>query len=220
MRVFYPKAITPACQRALNLLRGQPFLTNYYLAGATALALQIGHRISTDLDWFTSSVRLESLEREALRSLLTRTGQFEVRREQDGQVFSRLAGADVSFVYQHHPLLEPTIDYEGIPLASPTDIGLMKLAAINDRGSRRDFIDLYCLREIAHIERLVELAEIKYADRPTFLDITVRAPAYFVDAEQQPMPRVLWKDVSWEAVIKYAEAGARWLTRRLRDKYR
>jgi hypothetical protein len=48
---------------------------------------------------------------------------------------------------QHHPLIAPTVDLEGIALASPTDIGLMKLAAIKDRRTRRD-LDFYCLRPI------------------------------------------------------------------------
>jgi hypothetical protein len=171
-----------------------------------------------NVSWFTFSRLLESSERDALRASLSQASSFEVVREQDGQMYTRLAGADVSFIYQRHALLEPTVDYEGIPLASPADIGLMKLAAINSRGTRRDFVDLYCLRDIAPLERLVELAETKYADRPTFLDITVRALAYFVDAEQQPMPRMMWKDVKWNDVVKYCEAGARWLTRRLRGK--
>lgn len=54
----YPMAITPGCRQALASLRGQPFLDDFYLAGGTALALQLGHRISTDLDWFSASCRL------------------------------------------------------------------------------------------------------------------------------------------------------------------
>jgi hypothetical protein len=107
-----------------------------------------------------------------------------------------------------------------MPLASPVDIGVMKLSAINSRGTRRDFVDLYCLRDIAPLERLLQLAEVKYADRPSFLDITVRALAYFADAEQQPMPRMLWGSVQWADVVKYSEVGAKWLTRYLRDKYK
>jgi hypothetical protein len=216
---FFPEAITPGCQTALTHLRRQPWLAIYYLAGGTALALQIGHRISTDLDWFTPTHLLESAERDRLRSQLIATGAYGERSEQDGQLYGQIAGADVSFIYQHHPLLEPTVDYDGVPLASPIDIGIMKLSAISSRGTRRDFIDLYCLRDIAPLERLLQLAEVKYADRPSFLDIAVRALAYFSDAEQQPMPRLLWKNVQWTDVVKYSEAGAKWLTRYLRDKY-
>ncbi len=217
---FYLEAVTTQCQQALKLLRNQPLLAGYYLAGGTALALQIGHRISTDLDWFTPSHLLEDQERDAFRSTFGVTGAFEVKREQDNQLYARLAGADVSFIYQHHPLLESTVDYDGIPIASPTDIGVMKLAAINSRGTRRDFVDLYCLRDIASLERLFQLAETKYADRPSILDITVRALAYFADAEQQPMPHMLWTNVKWNDVVKYCESGAKWLTHYLRNKYR
>jgi hypothetical protein len=220
MVTSFPESITAGCQQALAHLRGQPWLEGYYLAGGTALALQIGHRISTDLDWFTPDHLLETAEREALRSRLMATDAYGDRSEQDGQLYCQIAGTDVSFIYQHHGLLEPTVDYDGVPLASPVDIGIMKLSAINSRGTRRDFVDLYSLRDIAPLERLLQLAEVKYADRPSFLDITVRALAYFADAEQQPMPRMLWKNVQWADVVKYSEAGAKWLTHYLRDKYK
>src|SRR3989304_5226392 len=140
---FFPEAITPGCQKALTYLRRQPWLEGYYLAGGTALALQIGHRVSTDLDWFTPTRLLETAEREALRSKLMLSQAYEEKSEQDGQLYCRVTGADVSFIYQHHALIEPTIDYDGIPLASSIDIGVMKLSAINSRGTRRDFVDLY-----------------------------------------------------------------------------
>ncbi|MEW5986425.1 MAG: nucleotidyl transferase AbiEii/AbiGii toxin family protein [Chloroflexota bacterium] len=126
---FYEEAITAECREALGILKGQSALSDFYLAGGTALALQIGHRISTDLDWFSFTRHLEIEERDALRSALSQSGRFEVQREQDGQLFTRLAGADVSFIYQHHPLLQPTVNFDGVPLASPVDIGVMKLAA-------------------------------------------------------------------------------------------
>ncbi len=213
---FHLNGITPACASALEFLRGQPLLHGYYLAGGTALALQIGHRVSTDLDWFSSTYLLEAGEREALRRALAASTDFTVVSEKEGQLFTRLRGADVSFIYQHHPLLQATVDFDGIPLAAPADIGLMKLAAINSRGTRRDFVDLYCLRDVAPLTTLVELAEQKYADRPDFLTITARALAYFEDAEQQPMPSMLTR-VRWADIRRYCEKGALWLVKRQRD---
>jgi len=211
---FYGSATTPTCHQALDYLRQQPFIHDFYLAGGTGLALQIGHRVSTDLDWFSTNRRLLASEREAIRRTLEESGQFAVVSEQDGLLFTRLLGAEVSFIYQHHPLLEPTVPYRGIQLASPTDVGLMKLAAINSRGTRRDFVDLYSVREIVTLDRLLELAAIKYADRPSFLPVSARALAYFEDAEPQPMP-VLLKPVEWTNVRAYCEAAARRLARRL-----
>jgi hypothetical protein len=100
----------------------------------------------------------------------------------------------------------------GIQLASPIDIGLMKLAAISSRGTRRDFVDIYCMRELISLEDLFKLAPKKYADRPQFLAIAVRALAYFEDAEQQPMPRMLIS-AEWKEIRKYCEEASRKLTR-------
>ena len=214
MVTFYEAATTPACRRAMEHLRTQPFIGDFYLAGGTALALQLGHRISTDLDWFTTTCPLLFPERARLCRFLERTGDLEVISEQDGMLFTRFLGVEVSFLYQHHPLLEPPVVYRGLNLASPTDIGLMKLAAINSRGTRRDFIDLYCLRDVVSLDRLLELAPVKYADRPSFLAVAVRALAYFEEAEQQPVPQML-VPIEWADVRAYCEATARRLARRL-----
>jgi hypothetical protein len=61
---------------------------------------------------------------------------------------------------------------------------------------------------------MVSFVVIKYADRPSFLVIAARALAYFEDAEQQPMPRLL-TPVRWADVRTYCEAAARRLARRL-----
>jgi hypothetical protein len=211
---FYEAAITPGCREGLEHLRHLSFLGDFYLAGGTALALQLGHRISTDLDWFTTNRRLVAPEREQIRLALRAPGQFHVASEQDGMLFTQLFGTDVSFVHQPHALLEPTIDYQGVQLASPTDIGLMKIAEINSRGTRRDFVDVYCLRETVTLDRLLELSTVKYSDRPSFLAIAIRALAYFEDAEQQPMPRLLWP-VRWNDVREYCETSVRRVSRRL-----
>ncbi|MFQ5435385.1 MAG: nucleotidyl transferase AbiEii/AbiGii toxin family protein [Anaerolineae bacterium] len=212
--MFYESAITPSCQKALSFLQQQPFINDFYLAGGTALALQIGHRLSTDLDWFSIRRRLLAPEREAICRTLQTSGQFTIVSEQDGMLFVRLFDTDVSFIYQQHPLVEELVTYQGVQLASPTDIGLMKLAAVNSRGTRRDFVDLYCLRDIVSLAQLFTLVPQKYANRPDFSAILVRALAYFEDAEQQPMPR-MFHDVRWQDVKAYCQAAARKLARDL-----
>lgn len=64
------EAITPACRAALDVLRKQSFIGQFYLAGGTALALQIGHRISKDLDWFSASAPLDRAGRDKIRRAL------------------------------------------------------------------------------------------------------------------------------------------------------
>ena len=114
MVTFHESATTPSCHQVLDHLRHHAFIHDFCLAGGTALALQIGHRVSTDLDWFSASCRLLAPEREAIRQVLGGSGQFAVVSEQDGLLFTQLSGAEVSFIHQHHPLLEPTVTYRGI----------------------------------------------------------------------------------------------------------
>jgi predicted nucleotidyltransferase component of viral defense system len=211
---FFEEAITPGCVRGIKGLGEHPFIQDFYLAGGTALALQIGHRVSTDLDWFSTTCQLSEYERGHIRQILQTIGEMEVASEQDGLLFTRFLGTDVSFIYQHHPLLYPTVVYQGIQLASPVEIGIMKLAAINSRGTRRDFIDVYCLRDLVSLEQLFALAERKYQDRPSFLAVAARALAYFEDAEQQPMPKMFFP-VKWKDVREYCQQAARQLARRL-----
>lgn len=211
--------ITSGCRLALEALAGQHFMGAFYLAGRTALALQIGHRISKDLDWFSSTVQLEQAEREAIRRALDSIDQFTVTGERAGMLYSRLFGNEVSFIYQYHPPIEPPLHLLGLAVASPVDIGLMKLAAIKDRGTRRDFVDIFCLREIVALTHLIDLADQKYADRPDFTTILARALAYFDDAERQPMPDMAVR-IKWAEVKRYAETGARYIVERERGKVR
>ena len=64
---------------------------------------------------------------------------------------------------------------------------------------------------------MIDLTEIKYADRPDFLLILARALAYFEDAEQQPMPTLL-KRIRWIDVKRYAQQGARYIVQHERKK--
>lgn len=214
MVTFFLQAVTESCLQLMEKLSKYEFIKDFYLAGGTALALQIGHRISTDLDWFSSSNELLEQERQSLFLNLKKHLDIQLISEQNGMLILRLDDTDVSFIYQHHPLLETTIEYLGLRIASPVDIGLMKLAAINSRGTRRDFIDIYCLREFVSLEQLMELVSKKYPDRPMFLAVLLKALVYFDDAEQQPMPRML-RSVDWSDVRAYSQDSARRLTRQL-----
>lgn len=208
------EAVPPEAQRVLELLAPHAFMQRFYLAGGTALALQLGHRISYDLDFFSPEDKLGVGTRAQIASALHASGEAQISTSEDIMLFAKLMGVDISFIYQHHPLLEPAVEIEGIRLASILDIGLMKLSAINSRGTRRDFVDLYCAREHAPLEKLFDLAPRKYYDRPDFTVIAARALQYFEDAESDPRPLKLLSKVRWSDVKKYCVKGARLLTKR------
>jgi hypothetical protein len=213
------EAIAIDFRQAFDFLCGQTFIQDFYLAGGTALALQIGHRLSTDLDWFSSTWTLGPEQRARIVQSLGASGDFGVPAQSDGLMFGRVLGADVSFIYLSVSLLEPTVSVQNVGLASPVDIGLMKLVAIRDRGRRRDFVDLYCLKDVVPVARLAELIETKYAAFPDMLPTVARGLAYFEDAEQEPMPRML-RPVRWADVRRYAEHGAKLIVERERRRWR
>jgi hypothetical protein len=195
-------------RKTFSVLASLPVPDEFYLAGGTALALQIGHRTSVDLDFFSSENQLGAAERAVLSRKLQHLDSVVIKLESEGQIYTAVSNVESSFIYQPHPLLSPMVDVQGIHLASPTDIGLMKLAAIKDRGTRRDFIDLYCLRHVASLEKLFQLLPRKYFDRPDFSVHLAYALAYFDDAETDQDQLNMIEDVDWEDVKAYCLEGS------------
>lgn len=205
-------ALAEKTGRVFQALAGLPLPAHFYLAGGTGLALQIGHRISYDLDFFTSDPTLDLAGRSILQRQLESLANMTIRHEADGQLYAVVQGVEVSFLFQHHPLLFSVRDAQGIRLADPTDIGLMKLAAVKDRGTRRDFVDLYCLREEAPLSALFDLLPRKFYDRPDFAVHLAYALSYFEDAEQDPRPLEMRMDADWVHVKEYCLGGSRLLS--------
>ncbi|HTP10025.1 MAG TPA: nucleotidyl transferase AbiEii/AbiGii toxin family protein, partial [Anaerolineae bacterium] len=128
-------------------------------------------------------------------------------------LYAAVMNVEVSFIYQHHPLLFATIEAGGLRLASPIDIGLMKLSAIKDRGTRRDFVDLYCLRKVAPLKTLFELLSKKYFDRPDFTVHLAYALQYFEDAESDTRELQMLQPVKWSDVKRYCIDGSNLLSK-------
>ena len=187
---------------ALSRLRA---LRPFYLAGGTGLALHLGHRRSDDLDFFSP----RSFRPELLARALTAIGSPDHLSLGEGSVECWLAQFKVQFLHYPYRRLRSLHETKYGPLADPLDIALMKLVAISQRGSKRDFIDLACfLRHYPHtsLGELLELLPRKYGkiNRAHHL----RALAYFADAEHEPMPRMRWS-LNWKDVKRQLEQEVR-----------
>jgi hypothetical protein len=84
---YYDNAITESCRQGLAILRDYIFIQDFYLAGGTALALQIGHRISTDLDWFSVTNHLQAPEREHIAEKILRSTSISCCCRQSAGLF-------------------------------------------------------------------------------------------------------------------------------------
>ena len=202
------EALTDETRNAFHLVGRLPFIQRFYLAGGTGLALHLGHRFSVDLDFFSpNSAAVGPDERAVLRDSLEESS-LAITYDQDMTFVANWRGVGISFFrLSIYPLVQPPLLLEGVPVASLAEIGAMKLAAIIDRGTRKDLVDLYYILQNVPLDDLFQVASVKYARVRTFAISATRAMAYFDDAEALPMPQMLER-ASWTKMKRFLEHQA------------
>ena len=139
---------------------------------------------------------------------------LKVALEKDGTLIVALRGVTTSLFHYHYPPVRSTMSLAGhLRLASLEDIGLMKVAAIIGRGTKRDFVDLFFVSKEVPLERLLELGATKFPHARDLPLQALKAIAYFADADRDPALRTLL-EVNWEEVKHYFEGQALSLGRR------
>ena len=202
------EAVTPGTRELMAILGHLPLLRPFYLAGGTALALRLGHRVSQDLDLFAD---LETLDDQLRHSIVEELRQgHEVERLQDSVLglVLQVDGQPISFFTYGYPLLAPADLASGLQVAGLLDIGLMKLDAVVGRGTRKDFYDLYFIAAHISLDELLARSPDKY---PGSRDFGMQVLAALVDfdiADQQEQPTML-QPVEWLQVKAFFLAEAR-----------
>ncbi len=175
-----------------------PELEGFNLAGGTALALQIGHRLSVDLDFFGN----RPFDAGEVQEFVSEAGNTKIIHRTKNILVLNVEDIKVDFVNYKYPLLEEVHLEEKIRLLSLPDIGAMKLAAITGRGRKRDFTDLYFLMQIYPLPDLIRFYNTKYADGNDWM--VVRSLTYFDDADEDE-DLTLFKKADWNIVKKTIE---------------
>ena len=191
--MLHYETIIPETHSLLEKLSTLPVLEDARLVGGTALALQLGHRTSVDLDFF-GRINADS---EELRDILREVGRVEVASVSKNINIFWINGVKVDMVNYPYPWLDLPIVEDGVRLASLNDIAAMKVSAIVNRGTKKDFIDLYTLLQHFALDEILDMYSRKYSDGSLF--IVMKSLTYFDDAETDPMPNVL-NDTTWETV--------------------
>jgi hypothetical protein len=203
--------LLPEAQKIFPILEELP-PPLFYLAGGTGLALQLKHRISIDFDFFSEHLKLDFEDREKVKDYFRQKQvSLSVEKDKERTLIIFLEGVRISFFYYPYLLVKPLVSFQKLLLASPVDIGIMKLSAIINRGARKDFIDLYEIIQQIPIKLLMEEAAKKYPDSLDFPFQAAKALNYFEDAEQEPIPRLL-KPISWEKIRSHFEQLSREMT--------
>jgi hypothetical protein len=207
---MFVETLSQASQNNLDTIARTPLAARFYLAGGTAAALHLGHRLSHDLDFFSGKEFDPALPRRTLAPL----GNLSIDQESEDTFLGTFNGVRLGFFLYPYRLLEATTDYQGVSLAGLPDIAAMKLEAIAGRGKKRDFIDLYFIcRGAFSLSQIMALFEQKFEGVQYSKVHLLKSLTYFADAEEDEMPYML-EQTSWEAVKRFLESEARNLYRR------
>lgn len=164
----------------------------FFLVGGTALALQIGHRESIDIDFFGDI----EIDVDETQSILEQLGEFVQIKKSKNIFITQINGIKVDFVNYKYPLIDAPIIEGVVRMASKKDIAAMKLNAILGRGSKKDFIDLYYLLSYFTINEMIGFYKEKYHDGIVFQ--MIKSLSYFGDADLQETPKMFDKSFNWE----------------------
>ena len=191
-----------------TLLRSLPEtlnLSDFYMAGGTALSLQLGLRESMDFDFFTP---LAFNEVGLLARLREAYGEVAAIRVASDTCDAAVRGVQVSFLRYPYPLVGPLVRDEaalpGLALAGLDDIAAMKWSAIGGRGSKKDFYDLYQIyRRVPGFDaqRLWRSAHGKFG-RDVNYAYMIMGLSYFEDAEGEVLPRT-FQEADWDDIKRF-----------------
>ena len=192
-------AVYPRTLDLLKKLMLEPIFSSFNLVGGTALALQFGHRISIDLDLFTTDARLD---KESIETVLQEIGELRQTNSNAVLYQAYLNDIKLDFVKYRYPLIRPVQEVEGIRMLHLEDIAAMKLSAITNRGAKKDFFDLYFLLQRYDLPTLLSFFVEKYPQQELFF--VLKSLLYFDDAEIEIDPEML-VPLTWEEVKEYIE---------------
>jgi hypothetical protein len=167
------------------------------LAGGMVLALHIGHRESIDLDFFTiAPFRVDSII-----AAIRKTGQeFRILSEGQDHVVAEIDEVKVSLFLYDYPFIGGVLQYKGVHVAGILDIAAMKAIAICQRGTKRDFVDMYFILQNLPFHKIAKHMVQRFGKERVNPILIGKSLVYFADAESNPDPKYTGERVEWDKV--------------------
>lgn len=197
---MYPEILTQNQARLLKLIHKE-FAKDFYLAGGTAITLQIGHRRSIDFDLFTN----QDIKRNSIKRAFDRS-PFKIEKV----IYSaydqlHLIVNDVKMTFFSYPYqIDAPVKFQGkINMPVLIDLAAMKAFALGGRGKWKDYVDLYFLLknhfDIHEVEQRTKAIFGEYFNRKLFREQL----AYYEDIDYSEAVDFLGKELPKEEIKAY-----------------
>jgi len=195
--MLYKATIDGSALELLTRLMADEAFNDFVLVGGTALALQLGHRISIDIDLFST----EAFDQNQLLDYLRNDYHFELDFISENTLKGEVKGVQLDCIAHQYPWINEYIIEENIRIASFEDIAAMKLNAIAGTGTRiKDYIDLAFLSCKISFSQMLKGYETKYRSNPI---IPVKAITYFDDINfKEPINMTNGSGYDWKKIAK------------------
>ncbi|MEK7163826.1 MAG: nucleotidyl transferase AbiEii/AbiGii toxin family protein [Patescibacteria group bacterium] len=132
------------------------------LAGGTAIAMQIGHRISEDFDLFIPGVISRATRKKALE-LMEGIDRIPLDDTHQLTILSK-TGLKLTVVSHPHIPLYKLVKTDSLSLFDLRDLASNKAFTIGQRGKWRDYVDLYFLLK----EKIITLDQLLNESKKRF----------------------------------------------------
>ena len=176
--------------------------SKFYLAGGTALALQIGHRDSIDFDFFTDfDIDTEKLF-DSIVEIFKDHKVVKTYTEKNTLYILVDENIKISFMKYNYPPIKSLIETEYFKMASIEDIACMKLSAVTSRQAMKDYVDLYFILKAFSLSDLLVSSDVKFSGQ---LDrnLILKSIVYFDDLDQEEIMYKNNNEIGFEEVKKF-----------------
>lgn len=182
--MLHYQTMEPGAYKLLNELMANQSLKDagFFLVGGTSLALQLGHRMGTDLDLFTN----KNIPAPKIKEFMDKTfgNRLEINSVCDLGFRGYLDGIKIDMVRFPFPMQHPPLEVDGMRLLNLRDAAAMKVHAIANRGARRDYVDMSELLQKYPMNKVMESYQALINPSPMAMQHTRLAMNYFGDAER------------------------------------
>ena len=215
--ILHYNTVSKLLLECLQKLMANPVFDNFVLVGGTALSLQLGHRMSNDIDLFTSidygSMNLEDIK-SALLTAFPYTEHLDKLSERNLGYVVYIGNSQAESVkldiFYTEDFICPVLQQDGLRLASLQDIAAMKMQAIVNNKRKKDFWDIHELLEHFTLKELIKfgLQRNQYTlTEDAILETLCNLPSY--EELQNDNFVICYKGKYWELIMEDLKIAAK-----------